>query len=728
MPASLLPVAEVGSFEINGWLCLDLASRDSADPTVHFWPDVAPEEGVVESAYVAQSLSALLALLQNPVGTPPEWLPLVQHGDVEGLGRWLDRNPSRLRETDTWGWTALDHAVFEERIPIVELLFQKRDVTPSMVFYDALVDGRFVIARGTLPFGVEAEFVRPSLACKAPELWTDIDTVRAFLDAGADVEHVEDDKFVRNRPLHFAAAAGALDAVAALLERGADPAVKNKKGVLARDLAALARCEAIVTLLDKAVAARPARAKKDSHLRDELEEVDLHSVAITGAARGLGEESIAKLEDRLQARLPGEYRAFLKRYNGGTPRPARLRIRLADDDQSIACEIERFLTVGEVEPGAGDVDDIEEAMKASHDWGLPDRFLPIARGDDDFSGGLVCISLSGKDRGRIEYYPQPDGVESETYLVAKTLGGFFELLSKSKKQVPVWASAIENGNLVALQGWFDEAGAGALKIKHRGRTPLEIAITEGRADVVRWLIDRGAKPKTAFEMATEAGQTEIMRDLLLREQIKEGIAKNLLGSLTAAPRVWRDLELVRQLVDLGADVNEPGGSGMTPLMIAAQQATPEVLRFLLSAGARTGVWSPQGEMALHRATCTKRRSEMLEKARILIDAGESLHARAPLAVLPDHVQKTLHAMQMPLGAVLDQAGRLSSLFQGILGSLAQDPRGLLSGLSGSPPPNPYRDQFQRTAAELLREIHKYADAAAELEAHESRKGTPDKKG
>jgi hypothetical protein len=161
-------------------------------------------------------------------------------------------------------------------------------------------------------------------------------------------------------------------------------------------------------------------------------------------------------------------------------------------------------------------------------------------------------------------------------------------------------------------------------------------------------------------------------------------------------------------------------------MIAAQHATPEVVRFLLARGARAGVWSQQGEMALHRAICTKQRSEMLEKMRILIDAGESLQAIAPRSALSEPILKTLQKMEMPIGELLDQANPLAGFFKGLLGSLAPDPQGLPANAPVAPPRNPYLEQFQRTAADRLLELRKDPQALAELEAYASRQGTEHK--
>jgi ankyrin repeat protein len=722
MPRNLAPIAEVGSFELNGWLCLNLTADSSESGGVHFWPDVAVDGGTCPSAPVARSFNAFLEILRPLGDTPPPWLPLVQNGDLGEFQRWLDRNHARLREPDMWGWTSLDHAVFEGRSEIVHFLMEKRDVTPGMVFYDAMVDGRFSTARGMLRLGVDPELVEASLARKSDVFWADTDTVRDFLDAGANVEHIDNSVSNENTPLHFAARAGSLDAVRLLLARGADPGVENGDGKLPRDCAVDSGHPLIAELLQEAAAARPTRTPDSDRFAREPEDVQLESVEIRDAANGLDEATIQKLERRLQVRLPGEYRAFLKKFHGGRPNPARFRLR-----EGAVCEISQFLVVGDGETPFGETPDVESARASCQDWGLTRRYLPFADAANEFTGGYLCISLRGKDRGRIVYYPQSDGGDSQTYSVAKTLSGLFSLLSKAKrKKVPDWVNAIESGDLDALQRWLGETGTSALKTKHRGRTPLEIAIDRGRTDIVRWLLERGASAQAAFELATEAGQANVMLDLLHRDDVRKGISRSILSSFgPAAPVFWRNSALIRELVDLGADVNGRSAAGLTPLMLAAQDATPETLRFLMERGARTCEWSHQGELALHRAACANPRAEMLQKMRILIDAGESLHARAPLTVLPDHAQKTLQAMETPIADLLKQGGPFAAMLKGLLGSLGQDAPGVPVNLPSTPSRNPYREQFQRTAADFLTEIRKDPDALTELEAYATRNQTED---
>ncbi len=718
LSAHLSPIAPVQGFDVDGHLCLDVSPDGPGRGHVSYWPDVAPPAEGLEPVPVASSFDALLEILGYPGEKPPEWLTLVQDGDLDGLRRWLDRAISRLREQDEWGWTALDHAVFEGRWEVVDYLLEKRNATPGMIFYDALVDGRFPTARGLLRYEIAAELTGPSLARKAEVFWTDPAMVGAFLDAGADPDYIDDQAADGNAPLHYAAQAGTVEAVRLLLARGADPTAENETGERPRDLAARGGHDRVVEVLDQAEAARP----RGPSFEDEPEDFDPHVVTLRGSPGGLSEDALAALEARLGARLSGEYRGFLKRFNGGVPRPARFRLR-GDDGSGMKCEVKRFLAVG-AESSFDEDTDLEAARARLADWGLPRRMLPIASVDDEVEGGLLCLSLRGKDRGQVAYYTPTDGSDTTTHPVAKSLSRFFERLSRHKDTTPTWVRVIEDDDPEAFGAWL--AGGGTLKKRYRGRIPLEIAVGEGKLRVVRWFLDQGARPEAAFRLALEAGRPEVMLELLSRDGFRPDVNASALGGFFFAPAVWRDADLVGRLIDLGADVNAADRSGQTPLMTAAQHGTPEVLKLLLRRGAGANVWNQRGETALHRAVCSTPRPEMLEKIRLLLDLGESLHARAPNSALPEHVLKTARALQTPIGDLLTQGGPQSLLLSQLLESLAGDPEGLTPRIPDVPPGHTYFGQFQRTAAEYLIELRNDAEALAELETYSTRNQSGDR--
>ncbi len=124
-----------------------------------------------------------------------------------------------------------------------------------------------------------------------------------------------------------------------------------------------------------------------------------------------------------------------------------------------------------------------------------------------------------------------------------------------------------------------------------------------------------------FLKAVEDGDLEKVRELA-----DLGIDINSKGSTgyTALHRAADagNTELIELLISLGADVNERGEEGKTPLHMAADDGREEAVKMLLEHGANLHARDERGREAIHLAAADARMSLVRELARLGADINE----------------------------------------------------------------------------------------------------------
>jgi len=124
-----------------------------------------------------------------------------------------------------------------------------------------------------------------------------------------------------------------------------------------------------------------------------------------------------------------------------------------------------------------------------------------------------------------------------------------------------------------LGGLLDRDPAQASARSGDGWTPLHLAGFFGRREAAELLLARGASVSA----------------------VSGGAEKN--QPLHAALAGACDAAIVRALVGRGADVNAIAAGGVTPLHVAASRGNEELVRFLLTSGARPGATLDDGRTA-----------------------------------------------------------------------------------------------------------------------------------
>ena len=185
--------------------------------------------------------------------------------------------------------------------------------------------------------------------------------------------------------------------------------------------------------------------------------------------------------------------------------------------------------------------------------------------------------------------------------------------------------AIRANDLTLLESLVTK---GDVNIKDRhGATPLMYAAAVGSVDTVKALLAKGAdaKAKNAFD---------------------------------ATALMWGvgNLEKVRLLVDAGADVNARSKQGMTPLLIAANNAgSAEIVRLLLAKGADPKATAEGGTTLLAAATAND-----LDMVRLFIEKGVDVNAadakgNTPLQFAASNGNLVMVKLLLSRGAAVDTA-------------------------------------------------------------------------
>jgi ankyrin repeat protein len=221
-------------------------------------------------------------------------------------------------------------------------------------------------------------------------------------------------------------------------------------------------------------------------------------------------------------------------------------------------------------------------------------------------------------------------------------------ISHSKETTQL-IEAVKEGNLPSVKTSL--ANGADIKVKNRkGDTLLFLAIEKGHTEIVGFLLDNGfgindEDPigRTTLLAAAYCGHTEIVK--LLLDKGAEVNPKNDYGFtplMAAADNGY--LEIVKLLLDKGADVNTKHKTGNTALIGAAERGFPrtglfpkkrtevnpqeqnnrmEIVKLLLDKGAEVNAKNENGYTALIAAAEFGR----TEIVKLLLDRGADINAR-----------------------------------------------------------------------------------------------------
>ncbi len=193
----------------------------------------------------------------------------------------------------------------------------------------------------------------------------------------------------------------------------------------------------------------------------------------------------------------------------------------------------------------------------------------------------------------------------------KVLGIVFFLLSIGYAQTMTIVEAATQGNLELVKGLLEQ-GADINMTNSVGRTALTAAVMGNYLEIARVLIDAGANPdlqdsqrNNALLVTGETGNVEMLREVLRANP--DFTLTNRYGGSALIPAADRGhLEYVREILKTEININHINNLGWTALLEAVilgdgGERHTEIVRLLLDAGADKTIADKNGVTPLMHA-------------------------------------------------------------------------------------------------------------------------------
>jgi protein-disulfide isomerase len=221
-------------------------------------------------------------------------------------------------------------------------------------------------------------------------------------------------------------------------------------------------------------------------------------------------------------------------------------------------------------------------------------------------------------------------VESVVLAIVLLLTGGLACAQPASTPADIY-TVIRSGDLQAVRQLL-AAGAQVDARDNWGRTPLIVALQQGKTAIVELLIERGASismtdawGRTPLLVATQLRNTAAIRLLLSRRADVNVANKNDITPLIAAAQTG-NVEAANLLLGAGAALDRTDNLGWTALMWAASRNDAMLIRMLVERGAQVGITGLDRSTALGLA-----RQRGADPAVLALLVGNAPDSRAPVA-------------------------------------------------------------------------------------------------
>ena len=214
---------------------------------------------------------------------------------------------------------------------------------------------------------------------------------------------------------------------------------------------------------------------------------------------------------------------------------------------------------------------------------------------------------------------------------------------------------METARILVAQGAEVDAG------DNENTTPLHVACQNGHLDIVKFLEASGADVfvqddhgMSALHWAAYNNRLDAAAYLIEEKKFDVNVLKEGIDGSHSTPMhgaaAYGHPEMVKYLIEKGADVNIPNDFGYTPILGAASGGKVECMQYLIEAGADINMKLPQGEALIHLAAL----SGNLDMVKMLVENGADINQRTDYGRIP--VINALYSQQLEVIEYLVEHG------------------------------------------------------------------------